>query len=66
MDARRKWVVTCLALGAIVLAVVVWTSGWSWWTLALVALLLVCPVMIAWLAFGGLDAGNGQPRSDSR
>ena len=58
MDARKKWIFTCLAIGAIVVTLAVWTSGWTWWTLAIAALLLVCPAIIVWLAYGAVDAGD--------
>ena len=51
---RMKWIWICLALGSAAVALMAWIGGGDWKLLGLAALLLVCPLLIVWIASGGL------------
>lgn len=56
-----KWIWMCLALGAAAVALLAWAGGGDWRLLALAALLLVCPLLIVWIASGGLAGKHPAP-----
>ena len=56
-----KWIWMCLALGAAAVALLAWVGGGDWRLLALAALLLVCPLLIVWIASGGLAGKHPAP-----
>ena len=46
---QPRWLLTCVALGIVLLAVVVAVEGFTKWTVLLAVLLLVCPLLGAWM-----------------
>jgi hypothetical protein len=56
MKTKLIW---CLAIGAALMALVLWSQGVQWWTLVLGALLLVCPIVVVWVWF---EFGRQPPR----
>lgn len=48
---RLFWL--CLGVGLLAVAVVVWFFGLSWWTALVAALVIGCPVVVAWILLGG-------------
>ena len=45
----------CLAVGLLAITALVWLLGLTWWTALVAALLIGCPVVMAWILLGGLD-----------
>ncbi|WP_163272539.1 hypothetical protein [Chelativorans alearense] len=44
----------CLAVGLIAIAALIWLFGLTWWTALIAALVIGCPVVMAWALLGGL------------
>jgi hypothetical protein len=59
-----KWIWICVALGLALLAVVIWSRSINAWTWVLAALLLICPVLAAWVMRGGLTPKDSAGRRD--
>jgi Flp pilus assembly protein TadB len=47
LHARLYWL--CMSVGAIALVVALLLFGWSIWIAILIALLLACPAVVAWV-----------------
>ena len=47
-EFANRWLWLCPILAVVLAAAVLWSSGFSWWSALLAALLLVCPVLIIW------------------
>ena len=47
-DFANRWLWACPALMLLLAVLVLWLFGLGWWSAILAALLLVCPVLIAW------------------
>jgi hypothetical protein len=46
---QHKWLFICIALGALLLALVLATQGFTAWTAILAVALLVCPLLGLWV-----------------
>ena len=46
-----RWLWLCPLLAIVLVAGIFWAFGLTWWTAALAAVLLVCPVLIVWGLF---------------
>jgi fatty acid desaturase len=53
---RSLWL--CLAVGLLAIAVLAWLFGLTWWTVLVAAVLIACPVVMAWILLGGFDNGD--------
>lgn len=45
----------CLAVGLIAIVAVVWLFGFTWWSALIAALLIGCPLAMAWILLGRYD-----------
>jgi hypothetical protein len=50
MSSKSFWI--CVVLGLLLFGVVLWSEVLGQWNWLLAALLLVCPVVTGWIAFG--------------
>ena len=64
---QSRWLLTCMALGIVLLTVVAAVEGFTKWTVLLAALLLVCPLLGVWVmrrsrSQAWRDDTHGHPR----
>lgn len=45
----------CIFLALLVVGVLYWFVGVTWWSLFLAVLVLGCPLVIVWILLGGFD-----------
>lgn len=50
---RPMWI--CIFLALLVVGVLYWFVGVTWWSLFLAVLVLGCPLVIVWILLGGFD-----------
>jgi Ca2+/Na+ antiporter len=62
-EFTNRWMWLFPALVIFVTAAVLWSSGVSWWSALLAAVLLVCPVLMLW---GAIQVAIDQRRSRRR
>jgi hypothetical protein len=55
ISIARRLLWLCPLLGLVLATVVLWAFGLSWWIGLVAALLLACPLVLAWGVLTGLD-----------
>jgi hypothetical protein len=61
-----KWIWICVALGLALLGVTAWSQGFNVWMWVLAGLLIVCPVLAAWVMRGGRTPRDPAERGERK